>query len=165
MEEKEKMMKKLLIFMLVLGMASVAGATLTFNLASDSPTATFDGVIEFEQTIYLFIASDAPIAIDLGAAAPSMAMYQGTVADFQGFGVPIPTEYSYGEGWIMGAAAGEDYLTGTYLIGVGAVGDSVLGGWFDEVGGYGELGGGTLIPEPMTVLLLGLGGLFLRRRR
>jgi len=43
----------------------------------------------------------------------------------------------------------------------------------DSVGGYGSVGtnskdliyGLHLVPEPMTLVLLGLGGLFLRRRK
>ena len=157
-------MKKVLILLLVVGMSSVAGADLNFNIATDAPSATIDGLIESTVTIYLFIGSDAPMTISAGGAAPSLAAFGGTVATFQGYGVPIPTTYTDGEAWIMGSAPGEDYLTGTYLIGVGAAGDSVLGGWFDEAGGYGEFGSGTLVPEPMTIALLGLGGLFLRRR-
>ena len=160
-------MKKLLVLMLVLGMASMANATLSLNVSSTEPVATIDGLIESETTIYLFIASDAPIVITKGGAAPSLAGYGDTVAAYRGYGVPIPSEYTYGEGWIMGAPAGEAYVTGTYLIGTGAAGDNVMGGWFDEVGGYGEIDyrGTLVVPEPATIALLGLGGLLLCRRK
>ncbi len=157
-------MKKLLVLMLVLGMCSIAGATLSFNISSTDPEASIDGLIEYSQTVYFWIGSDAPITITKGAEAPSLAGYSMTVATAQSYGVSIPSLYTYGEAWIMGASTGEDYQTGTYLEGAGANGDSVAAGWFDEVGGGSTYGTGTLVPEPMTIALLGLGGLFLRRR-
>jgi hypothetical protein len=159
------MMKKLLIFMLVLGLAPIAGATLSVNISSTEPNATISGLIEFTQTVYLFLASTSPITISKGDAAPSMAAYSLTVAEAQGYGVPIPTRFTTGEAWTMAAPPGELYKTGVYLIGLGTNGDEVLGGWFDEAGGYGELGGGFFVPEPATIALLGLGGLLLRRRK
>jgi len=155
-------MKKLLIFVLVLGLASVAGAALSLNHDDVTGTATIDGIIESDVTIYLFLASDAPITISLGAAAPTLAGYGDTVANYQTYGVPIPAMYTEGEGWVMASAAGELYQTGTYLQGIYAPGDNVLAGWFDEAGNYGEIGS---IPEPATIALLGLGGLLLRRRK
>jgi hypothetical protein len=157
------MMKKLAVLMLVFGLAPVAGAALSFNVTGT--TATIDGIIDLPQTIYLFIGADAPITVSLGAAAPSMAGFSMDVPTAQGYGVPIPSMYTGGECWIMGAAAGEFYLTGLYLQGVGTAGTHVIGGWFDEVGGYGAIGTGILTPEPATVALLGLGGLLLRRRK
>jgi hypothetical protein len=156
------MMKKLSIFMLVLGLASVAGASLSLNNDPGTKTATIDGIIDVPQTIYLFFGSDAALTISKGAAAPSMAGYSMTVPEAQGYGVPIPSAYTTGECWIMGAAAGEVYQNGTYLQAVYTGVHPVLAGWFDEEGGYGEYG---TIPEPATIALLGLGGLLLRRRK
>jgi hypothetical protein len=162
---RRSIMKKLLVLMLVLGMTSVAGAALSLTIDPLVPECSIDGLIESATTIYLFIASDASIAVSLGDAAPSMAGYAMDVATAQSYGIPIPGAYPNGDAYVMAAAPGEDYLTGTYLAGAGAAGDNVLVGWFDEVGGYGEIGAGVLVPEPMTIALLGLGGLFLRRRR
>jgi len=159
-------MKKLLIFMLVLGMASMANATLSLNVSSTEPNAGITGVIESPVTIYLVLASNAPIAITKGGATPSMGAYSGPVSELAGYGVVVPALYTLGEYWIMGTAPGEPYKTGNYLIGAGEVGDEVYGGWFDEVDmTMTEIGHGTLIPEPMTIALLGLGGLLLRRRK
>jgi hypothetical protein len=160
------MMKKfVLTLMFVLGMAQVAGAVLSVNNSPTEPKVTIDGLIEFDHTIYLFIASTSPITISEGAAAPSMSAFSLTVPEAIGYGVPIPVRFTTGEAWTMAAAPEEPYQTGTYLIGNGTPGNEFLCGWFDEAQGYGELGGGYFVPEPSTIALLGLGGLLLRRRK
>ncbi len=53
--------------------------------------------------------------------------------------------------------APEGAVTGRYTIS--------LDGWFEGVGGALNFDNATLVPEPVTLALLGLGGLFVARRR
>jgi hypothetical protein len=194
---KEKMMKKLLIFMMVLGMASVANAVLLISV--DGVVDPPDTEIELfpTETVVIDIMGDnrnQPEAFALivqgpGSIAGHSMLYPGTLADYQEL-----EEFAAGAGMtpaeFLAALAGMGYPGASdmsYMNFADAVAplDKLQGKLVDEIifhcEAYGEVTltlvdaatftvvedtqGIHQIPEPMTVLLLGLGGLFLRRRK
>jgi hypothetical protein len=167
-------MKKLLVLMLVLGMTSVASAALgdiTLNAKGDLSGVTVDGTMAALDTevFYILVVSEGTVSpldgMGLGAAAPSMAGYG---ADSDGWIGTIPFTAGYtGGAWVMASAPGEVFKTGEYLnLGVAYVGQAWVEAWyFDEGSGATGFINSVLLPEPMTLALLGLGGLFMLRRR
>lgn len=164
-------MKKLLVLFLVLGMTSAASAvSLSLDQATDmSPVAIVSG--DLDQDLYIVLVCDgASLTNALGAGAPDISNYSGPATDVAGFyptnspaGLPYAGEY-----WVMATTDDTVYpiIGGEYLTGTAAIGDWVYACWFDEVNFtptmIGEI---LLVPEPMTVALLGLGGLLMLRRR
>jgi hypothetical protein len=159
------MMKKLLVLMLVLGVSSLASAGLTLKIHDN-----MDGSFDIMSTAFAggddvyFAAVSADIettggAIDGGPVA-SFVMDKAVTDGF----MPVPADGVWGYfGDPFGApAAGGNWARGIQAR-IGAVVDLyiVAADWssaelVDTV---------TLVPEPMSMLLLGLGGLFLRRRK
>ena len=183
-------MKKLLIFMLVFVMASLASGAIEFGF---DPSAALPGAnltIAFVadtgdliNSAYLALISDGGYG---GTATPGAWNILMTVANDPGVN---GSAYGFGIGEIVaadGAAAlgvGVDGLLYdfTYAIPTDALVGSIITFSIGDIEEYGLISGaynnvgvevalpGALgvhvIPEPMTVLLLGLGGLFLRRRK
>jgi hypothetical protein len=155
------MMKKLLVLVLIFAMAPVASAV----TASLSYTGNLPGPGGIDLTVtgatydpYLAIVSDAGVlsAFGAGAAAPSVSGSFGAIS----------VGGQDGEVWGMGTAAGEAYQDGVWLT---ANWSSAVGVWVRAYETVDTVNWTLLdeifIPEPMTVALLGLGGLFLLRRR
>jgi hypothetical protein len=169
-------MKKLLVLLLVFGLASTANAaiiSLSVN-ASTASDGTEDIDITVSPTITLSVISDTddhPWLMEVSgpSAASSCA-------------APVPTANA------GGMAAFVDYTGGglwDYELSTAGAPGSVLAGvqWNMQLTALGVIGdvftvnlgpyGGTpvssieftLTPEPMTIALLGLGSLFLLRRR
>jgi len=167
------MMKKLLILMLVLGMASAAYATVlsVSQPSSASLNVEVTGTIDYD--LYIVLSSNGTTALSsyaLGTDAPDMSGYSGpTSPDLDGSGLWTEPSGFSGEYWVMAASDASVFpiTTGQFLTATGgAIGDQVNVQAFDETVGFlGDFGTITLIPEPMTVLLLGFGGLLLRRRK
>ncbi len=202
-------MKKLLIFMLVLGMASVsqaaivsftvdgsseyvgtAGETITIDITSDSQCFGFGigAVAETDGTrsqvnMGGYIAGEVgeEEALTEGAeqtltAAGYVNNYNGLLFDIAaGYGDTDPCDviasftYTIGDSWdgsdyyINALAMDTEYEwmegefeTATFSYGALDVEGSTVNT---------EIGGLHIIPEPATIVLLGLGGLLLRRRK
>lgn len=151
-------MKKLLVFMLVLGLVSTAGAALSLDI--DGLNVAVSGGLD--QDLYVVVvSSDGSVGMTLNVPpAPSMSGYAGVAeVDLAGMGM-FPDGYT-GSYWALTSGVGETYQDGDYLTGSGNVGATVFAAWFDEYGGYGIIG----IPEPATIAMLGLGALLIRRRK
>ena len=170
-------MKKLLILMLVLCMASMANATLT--LVSSAGTTMTTGT-----TSMIGINTDTGIAG--GGPWVNIIVDEGDPGSWTGSGGTIyyppaiadPSVYTYyygaysgyGDAWILFGAAPTPTLGGTGILadfefqcdGLGDVTISLYNSDFSSVITTLTI---TQIPEPMTIALLGLGGLFLRRRK
>jgi len=163
--ERRKMMKKLLVLMLVLGMASMASAGLT-------------------------ITAPATVA----AGAPFTVVISGLAADTPAYGSLFTDGLADGDGYTFLPAVGDirqqydffaSYGTYDFTVGAGINSLTVDGDWvqLDLVAGAvgdvynmnmtddsftGSLDSATVtvvVPEPITMSLLAVGGLFLRRRK
>ena len=179
-------MKKLLILALVLGMASWAVATpilvdLTLTASGPAtPGATITVSLSANQTIKNinnidFTASGTTTINALGAwiGANTSTSLPGTLVGSTliddasaGYDAPEPTSgttlYTFG---VTCGAEGD-------VIGMADLGDMPNPNWnmfgdpTDEaIYTLGDLDGITVIPEPATIAILGLGALLLRRRK
>jgi hypothetical protein len=195
------MMKKLLIFMLVLGMACVANALSVGIESGGSSTAD----VLADQVVTVDVTPDFAVEdflISLGQTTTSAA---GEAIGALGTVSTSVFDLSTVDGYLVNGAPVGPYVIMSHVSGIiqegsdlSPAGTSVysftitipsaasIGDTFtiDDVGGYINPGYPptgtnfntmdvtaasalvlTVIPEPMTVLLLGLGGLLLMRRR
>jgi len=166
-------MKKLLILMLVLGMASLANATMTWSvseitIANVGLSVTVDLISSDLAQGQAWVGNDplTPQIADITAIAihDPPAGSEATVADYRSTypGWWVVETLDTSEPSTVGAGA-QYTVTITGL----ALGTTLMSS--DEYGAFdgpqvGNLAV-TVIPEPMTIALLGLGGLFLLRRR
>ena len=163
-------MKKLLVLMLVLAMAPVASA-ITGSIVIDSGTSWHVTIAGSYADPYLIVAIDTTYAATLagftkGGNAPSDSISFGTTVDagvgYLGQGevwamADMSSPYTYSDGtWLTGTASGTALVDGA----------GVAYMWLYESpdGSTINLLDTVYVPEPMTLVLLGLGGLFLRRR-
>jgi len=163
-------MKKLLILMLVLGMASAANAT-AITWSTGALTLNIN-----ETAVVQLVADDAityssPKYVGYSPATPSLGTITGMVALAAAGGdaeVQNPSQTGYPGWWTIFSkdlatpftiASGSQYSVTVKGLATGTFGlDS------DDYG-QNDVLEVTVIPEPMTVALLGLGGLFMLRRR
>jgi hypothetical protein len=176
------MMKKLLIMLTVLAMASSANATLsvvgdpdpidigavsTVSVSAAGEVANLSQMIVVEGPVSMDPAT-ATVIDPWGAVGTSIGDFTDN-ADAQAFAAafglsPIGILYfevieiSIDPAAVDGAIAGVD-ITG---LAEGTATITLLDAATGEMGSSGTV---EVIPEPMTIALLGLGGLFLRRRK
>ena len=172
------MMRRLLVLMLVLGIASAASAATVAvytNTTQGVDALTNDAAIG--DTIVITVGLDAASAggsagfsIDVDHSTGGVAAVLGvwtmppvaSVAPFP----PTGESFILGNGIIGLPANPGDYFSATFQVPASALGLDI------DVAYNGSIAGGTpagaklpVIPEPITIALLGLGGLFLRRRK
>jgi hypothetical protein len=182
-------MKKLLVLMLVLGMASVASATVTYEFRDATGTTALTSIDVTTTTDFTFFVmgevGDTPWKY--GVYTSDFAGSPEGVADITGATV-YDAAGDLGNKWLYLAtydgvdllvddvnptvmpnvATGDWFKIDLSLNSGAGNGDTVqldIRYWEDY--SYDILTSQTLdvVPEPMTIALLGLGGLFLRRRR
>jgi hypothetical protein len=184
---RRMMMKKVLITLLVLGLASVANAGLMFGVGgADAPAQiTYGDVVQVigvapvpaNAALYIAVYGDVTIAGGSVAYAGNLSSYQNLeeyavaigypdgpalLADFEGFGLTGIKDL--GAATLADGSANPAPLTGLLIDGIALTG--INGGRLDLLDeGLAVIDSVEVIPEPMTIALLGLGGLFLRRRK
>ncbi len=176
-------MKKILALVLVLAVAQLASAAISWEVAQLTDTTFSVSLVATENvqdvSIAQLVTNGATFAVTPLDSSVWLGNFGGTKQgffDLAGFGAA-----GYGAAMGTNTAAGV-YATGTLLsfTAVGAVGDVILvqnlpafsmnSYVITQAGGtqtFEALNAGSfeLVPEPMTMALLGLGGLFIRRRR
>ncbi len=174
--KRKEMMKRLLLLMLVLGMASgtngvliqvdgqdpgqaidiAEGVTSVISVVSDD-TSSWLGYIIVEESGTGALTG----VVNLDAAGDKTAILAYTEA---GWGAGYEFTVSMSQGGVPAIAVGPQF---TINYSGGVSGDTAAISLFvdPEYGVQADSVAITIIPEPMTVILLGLGGLFLRRRK
>ena len=191
-------MKKLLVLMLVLGMASLASAGLQISLGGVLEPIDSEITLFPSDTIELDIWTDAilggmesfdwALVVDYNKGSISGGADAGASIDLIneiGGAAPDPDNGVLPDDplagiWGFMANLGGDIPAGTVLLDqivfhCEAPGDAYVQLWATVSGQpFGPTSGGVMMdqviihqdtPEPMTLALLGLGGLFLRRRK
>jgi len=165
-------MRKILVLILVFGLASAANAMLI--KVDDQEGDSFE--VDVKATITV-VSEDSSswlgyiIVEEGGAGALENAVKLDAAGDLgvasayeeAGWGTGFEISASMSPGGSPAVAAGSQFSIDY----VGSVGDTArislfVDPEFDVPAASADV---TVVPEPMTVILLGLGGLFLRRRR
>jgi hypothetical protein len=175
-------MKKLIFLILVVGITSASNASMVLELrheAGDTLEIYATSAYTIGDDIYFFVFGDTSEVMvsggTVGVKEPAGPVPKDTVVG-GGVGIPEPPpplpdpldDAVYG--WIGTTAGTTSAGVGTYILDINW---SLVGGATEaEISLYGTADFVTIdelstitVPEPMTIALLGLGGLMLLRRR
>jgi hypothetical protein len=175
-------MKKLLILLLVLGMATAANAAsanlyLHHNGSATAPQSVIGTTITVDLKMNVDISQINNVDFGLGTATGTLS----TGSWYTAGSVSSPGTISGGDivdAYWNKAGGGADYAKDTVfysftvavtgggtLVPIMNAGDVATKGFTSYTAAENTYTPLTILPEPMTIALLGLGGLFLRRRR
>jgi hypothetical protein len=184
-------MKKLLAFVLVLGIASIANAASCELYLLIDGTSTYDVASGLTPTVDLYIDVAVTSLYDADDASGGMDIVQnltsGSVTLSLGDWISTSSKESVGTissgdivdmYWYRESTTNHPADTIIYSFSItlssDAAGtidpfmssnDRVMSGLMVHGWNENTYSGVTIVPEPMTIMLLGLGGLFLRRRK
>jgi hypothetical protein len=172
-------MKKFLVVMMVLGLVGSAQAALQISL--NGAVAGDEITISVSDNIVIGVMSDTadPWAgiLEYIPRDSQAAEWVGsvTINPIAGFRATAALAAGYATSWQLSAAAfpgevpavapGEQFTIGFHCLAVGDVVVTLWGDAWDSGPVLDQLTIHQVIPEPVTIGLLGLGGLFLRRRK
>lgn len=175
-------MKKLLVLALVLSMATMASATLQLTVSATTTTpggivqvgVYTDALIGYQAGTYYVVAIDTQdgyvdhLTGTVVSTDSGMSMLQDGQAQSQGFTIPAGMDGLGGGAFCMDATGGIAAMTSLFssiAATINATTNVVL--YESPDGAEWTVSSSQLVtvPEPITVALLGLGGLFLRRRK
>jgi hypothetical protein len=173
------MMKKLLVLLSVLVLASMANAAVYLSIDGVNASDGTEEIQDLGGTVTVYVMDNAggssyTYYLDMLKVAggghatmtyPSVYAAAGDLATISG-DYSTTTLYDYE---LFAGDSGGNVLTGVHFSSVitesGAVDDTFNVDLIDYGVGTLDTITFTIVPEPMTVALLGLGGLFLRRRK
>ena len=170
-------MRKLLVLMLVLGLASVANAALVLSVggATDKEEITLDPSDSVVIDIYNTDGGDAIAYLDVGwmseglysLSDPHLTANAGDISGFTG-PYEVPSYDIHEVEVILAQSEGTSTIGSQFEITLHCEGEGDVFIWLFVDPDYVNPADSLVIhqtPEPMTIALLGLGGLFLRRRK
>jgi hypothetical protein len=176
------MMKKMLILLLVLGLASTVNATISLEIReADGVTLADKDNLLVGSDYVAVIKSSAAVATTGGVYGPAYAasdwdnlgpenstvatLDTGNLSDIYWYATSMGYEYVYDDLMGPGISVGDVFTIDLSGLAEGAYQLDL----FDYSSSYSvpiqSIAGNVVVPEPITIALLGLGGLFLRRRK
>ena len=157
-------MKKLLVLMLVLGMASLANAVYDLALdGDDAATLTGDGVYTGFYISAITGTVDMDILFTGAGTGATPVVNQGIIDYATGLLGATPTDL-----WLVAfvdSTAPPDNVLPDGIVATFAGNLMPVTVTLHNQDTFAIMEQVTLTPEPMSLMLLGLGGLFLRRRK
>jgi hypothetical protein len=156
-------MRKLVVLMLVLGMASLANATLTLALNSDTQVALVSST-DLGYNAYITV----PNAVAHTFALTSNAGGSATVGASENYGDGLDWRFltiAANPALSQFVSPGQQVLVNVTGAKLSLTGNSsqLVQVW--DSAGTTELARCYIVPEPMTLAILGLGSLLLRRKK
>ncbi len=167
-KQNSELVKKFVALILVFAIGAAANADLAGNLTGDNTLGSGNMALNitngYDTYLAVAIQGAGSITVSLGPNAPEDSSGQGPILQIW------PPPYPQGEIWLMADMDSPYiYTDGIWLIinYYDAVAGDVITAY--DIGPSGTelnlLDSITIVPEPMTLMLLGLGGLFLRQRK
>jgi hypothetical protein len=167
--ERRTMMKKLMVLSLVLAVCGLANAGFSFNDSTPGSLLIFGDYLAEPYYLGISVNDNFVADIQLGAGAPSLTGFVANAVEAGVVGIP-------GDAQIWTIASGlttQPTLINVHLLTISYLGDTTVklfnidGNTFEPtpVQGDGGMWTNVVVPEPMTMGLLSLGALFIRKRK
>jgi hypothetical protein len=156
-------MKKVLVLLMIIGMVSAASAAIMdgFELNMKTPGVVTVVGLDLDEVIDIPLGLYDPPGTISNPQVLEAAGDLGAVTQWDGYNGFDMQLFSTTGGGIVEPWVG-DWFTFDYT---GSVGDMVDVYEYESNAAGAYVGSMEIIPEPITIALMGIGGLFLRRRK